>query len=395
MNNTATPRLRTAAVLSAVVLTVLLLWMLKETAHAFLLLFISVIISLYLGQVTDVLTRRAHLPERVAFLTALIGTIGVLVVILWVLVPPVITQTQQLINVLPDYFGDWEKRLAKMMARFGTWSLATPGHNQVGQMASDFIISRLQMAPQTALSMVRALIDVFSVIVMSIYLALRPGIYREWLIALFPPIHRDFVRDILRDLATTLRAYVTAQLFTMAVLSALTATGLYFLGVEYWLTFGVFTGLVSVIPFFGTLLSTSLPALFALNGPNGGTRALMVMAWGIVVHLTEGNVLSPLVMAHKVELPPVLTIMAVLVIGAILGPLGLVIAVPALAALMVVVRRIVINRIYEGQGFRRVVRDRSFTLRVPVPEGGVLTHDGEAPDVVAFLERDTPKLPTA
>ena len=157
---------------------------------------------------------------------------------------------------------------------------------------------------------------------MSIYLALQPGVYREWLIALFPPIHRDLVRDVLRDLADALRSYIVGQLLAMTVLAALTAAGLYLLDVPYWLTFGIFTGLVAVIPFFGTLVSTLLPALFVLGGPGGGTRAIYVLLLGVVIHLIEGNLVAPLVMSKKIDMPPVLTIMAVLVVGKLLGPLG-------------------------------------------------------------------------
>ena len=138
------------------------------------------------------------------------------------------------------------------------------------------------------------------------------------------------------------------------------------------------------MPFFGTLLSTTLPALFVLTGkgyygfsPVG--HALLVVGLGVVVHLIEGNIVSPLVMSKKVDLPPVLTIMSVLVIGQLLGGLGLVVALPTLAALMVIVRRILISRIYEGQGFRRTTRERPIVLRVPGPGGGVLAPGGPAP----------------
>ena len=104
-----------------------------------------------------------------------------------------------------------------------------------------------------------------SIAVIAIYLSLHPALYREWLIALFPPIHRDLVRDVLGDLGDTLRSYMVGQLLVMTFLGALTAIFLYFLNVPYWLTFGIFTGLVSIIPFFGTLLSTTLPALFAFE----------------------------------------------------------------------------------------------------------------------------------
>ena len=173
----------------------------------------------------------------------------------------------------------------------------------------------------------------------------------------------------------------------MTVLAAFTAIGLYLLNVPYWLTFGIFTGVVAIVPFFGSLLSTILPAMIVLGGPDGGTRALMVLLLGVVVHLFESNVVAPLVMAHKIELPPVLTIMAVLVIGSLLGPLGLVIAVPALASIMVIVRRILINRIYEGKGFRKSTRDRSFILRVPAPDGGVLLPSETLDDVLLFRRR--------
>ena len=77
-------------------------------------------------------------------------------------------------------------------------------------------------------------------------------------------------------------------------------------------------------------------------------------------------------MSKKVDLPPVLTIMSVLVIGKLLGPLGLLVAVPTLAVIMVIVRRILITRIYEGQGFRRATRERPLVLRVPAPRAACI-----------------------
>jgi predicted PurR-regulated permease PerM len=172
----------------------------------------------------------------------------------------------------------------------------------------------------------------------------------------------------------------------------LTAIGLYALRVPFWLPFGVFSGLVAIVPFFGTLVSTTLPALFVLNGTGFGTlspfeHALLVVSLGVVVHLIEGNLVSPLRMSRRVDLPPVLTIMSVLVMGSLLGGMGLVVAVPTLAVVMVVVRRILITRIYEGQGFRRTTRERPLLLRVPAPGGGVLVPSTAPVDVVSFAER--------
>jgi predicted PurR-regulated permease PerM len=237
-----------------------------------------------------------------------------------------------------------------------------------------------------------AAIDVFAVMVMSIYLSMHPALYREWLIALFPPIHRDLVRDVLGDLADSLRAYIVGQIMTMTFLGAITALGLFVLHVPFWLPFGIFTGLVAIVPFFGTLLSTSIPAFFVLNGNgifgfSGVGHATLVVLLGVVVHLIEGNIVSPLVMSKKVDLPPVMTIVAVLIMGTLLGPMGLIVALPTLAAVMVIVRRILITRIYEGQGFRRSTRERPLVLRLPAPGGGILAPQPPYVDIVTMAEK--------
>lgn len=106
---------------------------------------------------------------------------------------------------------------------------------------------------------------------------------------------------------------------------------------------------------------------------------MFVLLLGVVVHVFEGNVVVPRVMSHSLALPPVLTIVAVLLMGKLLGPLGLVLAVPMLASLMVIVRRILLSRIYEGRGFRKSTRDRTFLLRVPAPDGECFSRPRRCP----------------
>jgi hypothetical protein len=110
------------------------------------------------------------------------------------------------------------------------------------------------------------------------------------------------------------------------------------------------------------------------------------------VHLIEGNLVSPYIMQRQVDLPPVLTIVFVLVVGKLLGPLGLLVAVPGLAVIMVIVKRILLSRIYEGQGFRRTTRERMLVLRLPASEGGVIIPPDPI-DVIALIERRTTAVP--
>lgn len=381
-------RLRVAPILTAATLTVLLLWLFGAAAEVFLLLFIGVLLSLYLGAATDFVTRRLRFPRGLAFAVALAGTLAGIVGLFWLLVPPVVEQTRSLIGVLPVYLTAWESRLQEFAARFpALQDVVKPGDHQLVTAVYEQVTSLADGALPKIAAVLHVGINIFSVAVMAIYLALHPGVYREWLIALFPPVHRDLVRDVLGDLASQLRSWIVGQLFAMFTLALLTAVGLYLLKVPYWLTFGIFTGAVAIVPFFGTLVSTLLPALFVLGGEGiwgfgPGGHALLVVLLGTVIHVVESNVVIPLIVANRVHLPPVLTIMSVLVVGKLMGASGLLVAVPALVTTMVVVRRILVNRIYEGQGFRRTTRDRVLVLRVPVPEGGVLVPDASGVDMV-------------
>jgi predicted PurR-regulated permease PerM len=386
-------RVRFAPILTAAVLTFLLLLLVQRVADVLVLLLLGVLASLYLRGLASFIERRLRIPEPFAYIAAVVTTVLAVGGLLWVLVPPVIQQTQQLLSVLPSYIAGWEAGLNRVLARYpGLADVVGPGNHRILQAIYDRLAGSFGDVVPRALGLVHGAINVFAVGVMGIYLSVRPTLYREWLIALFPPIHRDLVRDVLADLATSLRAFIVAQLTAMFVLALLTAIALYALQVPFWLPFGVFTGLAAIVPFFGTLVSTIIPALFVLNGFgiwgfSPVAHSMMVVLLGVVIHLIEGNLVSPLVISRKVDLPPVLSIMSVLIMGKLLGGMGLIVAVPTLAIIMVIVRRILITRIYEGQGFRRAPRERALVLRVPAPGGGVQVPSGGPADPIAFVEQ--------
>ncbi len=385
-------RIRFAPALAATVATGLFLWLLFRAADLFLLLFIAALFSLYLGAATDTIVKRFHAPRGVAFAVAFVATVVGIIGLFTLLVPPVVEQTQQLIANLPGYAAAWQGWLERMLVRY-------PALREIWAEESGNMVSTLVEQAEGAVGGIlprvvgigHAVVNIVSILVMGVFLALHPAAYREWLIALFPPRRRDLVRDVLRDLANTLRAWLVGQVLAMAILALLTAIGLRLLGVPYWLTFGVFTGAVAIIPFFGTMISSVLPALFVLGGEGifgltPGTHAILVVTLGFVIHIVEANLVIPLITQKQVELPPVLTMMSILVVGRLFGATGLPVAVPLLAAGMVLVRRLLVNRIYEAQGIQRLSGDRVLVLRVPATDGGVIVSADPPIDVLRFAE---------
>ena len=368
-------RTRAYSTFFGILFLALLLLFIYSVAEILLLFFVAILFAIYLAWVTEAFQRRLGVPRWAGLIAALVITGLVVTGIGWLIIPPLIEQSRELLRVLPGQLERVEATLLEL-ARHNNVIAQMLGELEPGKSYTGVMLQRLGTTTREMVPIVFSggvfVIHFISVLVMGIYLALRPAIYRDGFILLFPPVHRELVRDILGDLGRTLRAWIIGQLLAMLVLGVLTWIGLEILNVPYALAFGVFTGAVAVVPFFGTLVSTVLPAIFVI-GTGGLGHFLLVILLGVVVHIFEANIVAPMIMERQVHLPPVLSILSVLIMAHLLHLVGLLVAVPVLCTVMVIGRRVYVHRILEGKGFRRAIRDRPIEIRLP-EEGTVLVH---------------------
>ncbi len=332
----------------ALFVAALAIWFVIRVVEVLLLVFIAALCAVYLSAITDLLERRFRLARWLGLTAAVVATLAAVVGIGALLVPPVIDQTQALVSGLPQTLTDIQNVLARWAREYPvlrSTELADPSSGLVARLIDDAAgFLRGSILPYVTAGG-KLFIEGASVVVMALYLARQPRLYRDGILSLVSPKHRAVGARILSDAHATLRAWVVGQLLAMMVLALLTALGLWALGVPYWLAFGIFTGLVAVVPFFGTLVSTLLPALFVV-GTGDWLKVLAVIVLGVGVHVVEANVVVPRIMERRLSLPPVLTIASVLTMGTLLGLVGLVVAVPVLAVTMVVVRHVLQGEIY-------------------------------------------------
>ncbi len=359
MNRFAKPTGRASSfgTVVAVVGLLLLLWLTYSAAEILLLFFVSILIAVYLETIADLLERYLHLHRWIGILVGLLGTFAIVAGVGYLIVPVALTQLTELIFVLPELLTGWDAKVLRAVQRYPPLYAAWPASESGGLAGSlaGWVGGYVQDMFGYLSDGVTLGIHLASVLIMSIYLALQPERYREGVIALIPPIQRDLARDISVDLTQTLRSWVVGQLVSMSVLGLLSYLGLAALGVPYALAFGLLTGVAAIVPFFGTLVATILPAIVAL-GVGSPFQALLVLILGTVIHLVEGNIIQPLVMARQVHLPPVLSILAILIMAKLLGVIGLMVAVPVAAVCLVIVRRLYTERVLVGKGFRRSLR---------------------------------------
>jgi predicted PurR-regulated permease PerM len=337
----------------------LAVWFAVRVVAVLLLILLAVLLAVFLSTFTDLFERRFNLSRGLGLTLSALGTTAAIVGLGALFVPPVVVQTRALITHLPQTLAGIQGALERLAVQYPVLRDAAVADPQTGIVASA-MYDLTEFLRGAIVPYIRTGGQVFlegsAVVVMALYLAHRPTIYRDGLLALVSPKQRPLASRILVDSYATLRAWVSGQLVAMFILAALTAVGLWALGVPYWLAFGLFTGVVALVPFFGSLVSTIVPALFVI-GTGSWVLVVAVLGVGIVVHVVGVNLIVPLIMQRTVAIPPALTIAGVLVGGALLGPIGLVVAVPILALILVLVRHILQREMYgeEEETFRPAV----------------------------------------
>jgi predicted PurR-regulated permease PerM len=168
--------------------------------------------------------------------------------------------------------------------------------------------------------------DALLVVVAGVYLAANPSTYRNGILRLVPPRCRDDTAHFMETSGRALTLWLAGQLVTMAAVGTLFAIGLLFLGIPSALALGFVAGVAEFVPYAGPILGAIPALLIALS--MGRNEILGVLALYCVVQALEGNVIWPLIQRRMVDLPPVLTLFAIVAIGGIFGLLGLLLATP-------------------------------------------------------------------
>lgn len=181
------------------------------------------------------------------------------------------------------------------------------------------------------------------IIFMAIYIAADPALYHRGLMHLFPHRIRDRAGEVLSSMATVLRRWLVTQLIAMVVIGTVTTTILLILRVKSAFALGLIAGLMEFIPTVGPILS-AIPAI-AMGFLDSPEKALTVALAYVGIQFLENHLLIPMLMKGGVDIPPVLTILAQALFTLLFGFLGLMVAVPALAATMVAVKMLYVERV--------------------------------------------------
>jgi predicted PurR-regulated permease PerM len=179
------------------------------------------------------------------------------------------------------------------------------------------------------------------VIVAGIYTAIKPDVYRNGFLMLFPVRHQEQIAATLDDSGEALRLWLGGQLLAMIIVGFLVALGLALVGVPSALALGLIAGVTEFVPIVGPIIG-AIPALLLAFTQDWST-VWWTLAVFVVVQQLESNVIMPLIMGRAVLVPPAVGLFAVVAIGVLFGPLGLVLGYPLAIVADVVIRRLYVR----------------------------------------------------
>ena len=143
------------------------------------------------------------------------------------------------------------------------------------------------------------------------------------------------VKETLDRIYSVIRSYLFGLITVMAIVAVLNSVGLLVLGIENAWFFGTLAALLLLIPYIGIAIGSILPALFALATKDTAYSALGVIIWFQIVQFFEGNFITPNIVGGKVNISPLVAIIALLLGGKLFGLAGLILAMPLVAVLKV------------------------------------------------------------
>ena len=339
--------LRVTAIVFGVLIALRFLWLARSI---FIVTFLGVLLGLAMARAVDHL-ERVRIKRGLGAPLVLLLFVGVVIGIFALIGPSIRQQSRELSKELPKAMRTIESAVNRTPVKSlvsAPQPQGQPQQRQQGQQQgglTDRIAQELRGATKFLFPVVSSFVGAVGglviVLFIAMYIAAAPGLYREGIVHLIPHRSRDRAEQWLTTLGDTLRQWLVARLIAMVLIGLITGAGLAALGVKGAAALAVLAGLLEFVPFFGPIVS-AIPAI-GVALVDSPSKALWVAGLYLLIQQLEGNVITPVLLKKRLDVPPVMTVVAVAALGMVFGVLGMLIAEPLLAAVLVTTKMLYVT----------------------------------------------------
>jgi predicted PurR-regulated permease PerM len=309
---------------------ILIIWMAGHIITTILLLVIAALLAYALAPAVGILAR--VMPRFLAILIVYLIFLGGICGLMYLIVRTAVDQVSSLSHyvnfLLTVGKGHRVSPLEQFLNSLGISSQQIDSfRNQILNSASGLAGDVLPILS----GVLSGIVDIILVAILSIYLLIDGGRATNWLRNNMPQRQRGRVAFVLNTLQRVVGGYIRGQLILCSLIGVLVGVGMAILGVPYALLLGVLAFVLEFIPILGVLVSGAICVLLALT--KGWLIALIVLAYFVVVHVIEGDVVGPRVVGGAVGLHPIISIAAVIAGAELFGIWGALLASPVVGVI--------------------------------------------------------------
>ncbi|RLE16116.1 MAG: hypothetical protein DRJ28_02300 [Actinobacteria bacterium] len=258
-----------------------------------------------------------------------------------VIFPDIRSQAEAFIAKFPTLYDQSVADLEGLLSSAGFDSVAIINYDQLLEYINDpenrsTLISILFDQLGTVTSGIFEFILVFLVgPVVAFYFLIDLPVVQQRLVDAFPEDRRAEASHVGRQLNTAIGGFLRGQLVVAVIVGVMLSFGYWVIGLEFWLLIGLVGGVLNIVPFLGPWVGGFLGVLVAITTADVST-AMWAIVVAVIVQQIDNNFVSPSVLKATVRLHPAVTLLSLILGGALAGLWGVVIAVPLAAAIKIV-----------------------------------------------------------
>jgi predicted PurR-regulated permease PerM len=313
-------------IIGILIVSVLLVLLLLFGFRVILLILAGVLIATFFLGITDFIKSKTPLNHNLSLTVSVILVVGAVVGLFFALAPHISEQVNTMSKQLPEAANN---------------TLNSIKNSEVGSIFVDRV-EQFNVGDSTGAitkffgSIFGTLSTLYIVLFLGIFFMVAPKTYVNGFVKLFPKSRRTRTTEILTTMGKTLKSWLLGKILSMVIVGVLTLIGLSLLDVPLALTLAIFAAFISFIPNFGPILAL-VPA-FLLAFTQSPTIALYVVILYVGIQAVESNILTPLIQSKMISFPMAMILIAQIILGIFTGILGVILAVPLVALIMVWVK---------------------------------------------------------
>ncbi|WP_183557450.1 AI-2E family transporter [Mucilaginibacter sp. SP1R1] len=322
----------TVAIVALLVVVILIA---RVAFNVLLMVLAGTLISVYFHGLGDMIERKTRWSRRICMMISVGGSFIILGVLFWFMGTKISNQIAVLSDTLPNTVHSAKLKLSETTLGNKVLTYFSDSGDD-----SDKVFTTAKQFFNTSFGVLG---DLYIILFLAIFFTTSPNLYKDGIIKLVPQDRKELGKCVIDRISLALKGWLKGMMLSMVLVFILLTVGLGIMSIPVALVLALLTGLLKLIPNFGSLAAMIPGVLLALTISTN--TAIIVALMYIVTQTIVSYIVTPLIQKKMIDLPPALTILAQVLMGTLSGVLGVILAVPLLAIVMILVDELYVKKI--------------------------------------------------